>query len=78
MPVLLPVRSLENLGYRRFEVVVNALRGDSVEELEGQTMPRQEMLRLIFGGEIEKAGIEPRFRITDFTPPPDHQAGDPA
>jgi len=45
MPVLLPVRSLENLGYRRFEVVVNALLGDSAEELEGQTVPRRNASR---------------------------------
>jgi len=56
MPVLLPVRSLENLGYRRFEVVVNALRGDSVEELEGQTMPRQERLQALVGEGVNKGG----------------------
>ena len=54
MPVLLPVGSLENLGYRRFEVVVNALLGDSAEELEGQTVPRQEGLQALVGEGVDE------------------------
>ena len=56
LPVLLPVGSLEHLGDRRLEVVVNALPGNPAEELEGQTVPRQKRLQPFVGEGVDEGG----------------------